>query len=105
MVQRDTSLQQNITLNFSVAKATPAILPENVSWFFNFSSSPYLTRPLLPNQRIIFSSDRLSVTLIDVVVIDTGSYTIRVDNGVGVAEVVLQLIVTGKSMDGGVGTG
>ena len=38
-------------------------------------------------------------------VIDTGSYTIRVDNGVGVAEVVLQLIVTGKSMDGGVGTG
>ena len=40
------------------------------------------------------------MTIADVMVIDTGSYTMRVNNGVGVAEAVVQLIVTGKLVDG-----
>ena len=98
VLQRNTAHTQNITLGFTVVRATPSILPQNVTWFFNSTSTPLTTQLLSPHQRVQFSSDRFSVTLLNVMVANAGWYTVKVDNGIGTVEETVRLAITGKQM-------
>lgn len=69
-------LSRSITLTVNVMEDNPLVTPSGIKWFHNNSV-------LVSGPRIIFSSNRLSVTISNLMLSDEGTYTVIADNPAG----------------------
>ena len=68
----------NLTLSFFIANASPSVTVDNIYWTFDDNIT------IVPSSVFIFSSDLLSITIVDVELCDEGDYTVTVSNPAGI---------------------
>ena len=84
-------VSENVTIQFVLTNAgVPPIISNDTQWFFNGSES------LEEDSGIIFSDDRLSLTLTNLSFTNEGNYTIVITNPAGTDSATLFLDVEGK---------
>ena len=79
-------LTQSVELVFRITEDVPRVQPQNITWSLNDTI-------LLPSDTVVFSPDRQSVTLYDLMEEQEGEYTITVSNDIGVDSAYVYLDV------------
>ena len=94
--------ERSITLSFTILDASPEVQTENIQWTFrdlNGSNSSIPTNFLtttFSNLMGVFSSDRLSLTLSDLINDFEGTYTMTATNEAGSDFATVELVIEGQ---------
>ena len=86
-----------INLTFAIDKASPKVLPKNISWKFRRAVDGTTIDPIneQTDPRYEFSSDRKSLVIYNLTLEDEGQYTITAKNEVGSDSLTVILSVEG----------
>ena len=81
----------NVTLQFNITGDIPPVNSSDIYWFINGSS-------LRVNERFMFSTDRLSLTITDLSFHDEGSYHLTASNPAGTSNNSIYVDIQGKNV-------
>ena len=98
--------ERSVTLSFTISDASPEVQTDNIQWTFRDLNGSSFTIPTnLPNNSLIttfsnvvgiFSSNRLSLTLSDLINDFEGTYTMTATNEAGSDSATVELAIEGK---------
>ena len=80
----------NRLLTVNVTRDLPKVTPSDIQWYFQRQGERHL---LVSNDHYTISSDRLSLTLVNLSLNDSGNYIVEASNivGTGIATVSLEV--------------
>ena len=84
-----------VTLNFTVTKAIPAVNVEDILWFFRREGGEIEDITSFSHPQFNFSSDRLFLTITQLSYSNEGTYTLTASNKVGNASASVVLDIQG----------
>ena len=85
--------ENNVTLTVNITMASPPVNPFNIIWMF--TASEQLQSIDLAGDKYIFSMDRQSLTITNIVHSDEGRYTITGKNPAGMDSIYIDVTVEG----------
>ena len=84
----------NAVIQFTIKVADPLVQVEDISW--NFMSSSGMSNIVTDTATTMLSADRLTLTIVEAQLNDTGAYTITVSNPAGNHSQTVYLTILGK---------
>ena len=95
--QNETGLLgEQITLTFVVVHAAPLVVPEDIIWRFTpLSGGDTRDLETALDDRLVFSGNRRSLTIMNLKFDDDGDYTFQASNRNGQDSTTMRLIVDG----------
>ena len=89
-------LGEQITLTFIVVHAAPLVVPEDIIWMFTpISGGDTRDLETAMDDRLVFSGNRRSLTIMNLKFDDDGEYTFQASNRNGQDSTTMRLIVDG----------
>ena len=95
--QNETGLLgEQITLTFVVVHAAPLVVPEDIIWRFTpISGGDTRDLETAMDDRLVFSQNRRSLTIMNLTFDDDGEYIFQASNRIGNDSTTMRLIVYG----------
>ena len=89
---------RNITINFTILRASPEVLLDNIRWTFTNTSgiTTDITTTMTSGINHMFTSDLLQLTITNISRMDEGNYTLTATNPAGVNSGTAVLSVEGN---------
>ena len=99
VVNRDGSFS-DITLGFFITGDVPEVTMEDITWMYAPTNSSGKVPLTANNSKFTFTSDRLSVTVSNLILSDDGMFTLTATNDAGIALATVRLTIHGQSVLG-----